>query len=779
MSGKAAVFKLLVIAGIIFFASSQLYAQSVVLTETEVKEDNSAVKILYATNRSVVVECYDLAVPPQIIVDFMGDVYTKQPEVKMINMGVVKQMRFIKGTKVSPDLDESYYSVDFVIIDLKEPVRYDFDQGLTTSVLMISKPGQPLPEAKAEKEEKSAEVVRAPLAVVPTPAVEEKKVVVAQAPVLEEKEYEQANVAAKPAPVEKKTGTRVSTRQRKPAKTESQAPVENKKITSKMTSAIGSFFTFNKEKKRTPVQVKDQSEIKKAAPVVKREARVRKPRTEQAKSTGTPEKKKELKVRKKRERIERGSKTDNKNVVSARRAGGNPADQVESAKKKVADAQATVDKAQEQVDAAVEQIIVTQKDQDTSAERLKFSKAKEELAKDDYDKSLKNLQLSKGMANSVWVEYSNIKAQLSSYLANGVDAKLINDTQKLYDKKKDELENVIKAAEATKEESDAKLEEYNKLKKESEDLLIETQNPESKVSIAKRDYAEKENNLAAKQKELEIAKQELATANLALKQYEIEKADEEYKKSLGDIDSKLIKQMEEEQKKAAEAKRLADQARQQKLEQDRLSQQASLQKLEDEKHGQDQARLNDLELQKAKEAAQIAAVKALDEDHQKETVKSRRTSRRSESRPISRKVNMPEKKVVQPDNGPSNEVLESAVELRNAGLEMQRKGDYDSAVRYYQEALLKDPKYATVHNDLGILYEQKGLEEKAKMEYLTTLKIDPQYIKAHSNLALLYEKSGDYKKAYYHWKQRVNLGREDDPWTLKAKQKMQALENRK
>ncbi len=110
---------------------------------------------------------------------------------------------------------------------------------------------------------------------------------------------------------------------------------------------------------------------------------------------------------------------------------------------------------------------------------------------------------------------------------------------------------------------------------------------------------------------------------------------------------------------------------------------------------------------------------------------------------------------------------------------MQKIGDFDSAVKFYQQALMQDPKYATVHNDLGILYEQKGLENKAKMEYLTTLKINPQYIKAHSNLALLYEKTGDDKKAHYNWKQRVNLGREDDPWTHKAKQRMQMLENRK
>lgn len=771
MRGKTVLLRLVFIAGIIFFANSQLYAQSVVLTEIEVKEDNSAVKILYATNRSIAVECYDLSVPPQIIVDFMGDVYSKEPEVRMINMGVVKQMRAIRGTKTSPDLDETYYPIDFIIIDLKESVRYDFDQGLTTSVLMVSKPGQPKQEAKAEKTQVNvqAEVMEVAednsLASQVQARTEEKAAEQPATKTVEVAQVNTADVSEKQSDINKE-------------------PKQKKTFKKKMTGGIKNLFTFGKAKDKTSEQIKAQQE---------KEAKKQKKEFDKQERIKNAENKK-IAVAKKRElgskkKLTAPSIKKPESVkVEKKKPMVNPSNQVEAAQKKVNDLNAETLKATEQLQMADAQVIAAEKDKDTIAERVEFSKAKAELAKDAYDTSLKHMQIAKSAANSVWLEYSNAKAKLSLYLENGTEESVVSEAQKTYDAKKTELENVIKAAEIAKKESDAKLEEYNKLKQESETLVAESQNPAKSVAKVKEDYAAKESNLKNIQKKLEIAMQELETANIAVKRYELEKADEEYKKSLNVIDSQIVKQMEEEQKKAAEEARLqkieeeksARDAELKKTEEEKLAKQESLKKLEAEKRLKEQTRSNTLEAEKAKEEAQIAALKALKEDQIKQTDEnSRATSKRAEVRLTSKKVNMPEKKAVKKENNLRSEVLESAVELRNAGLEMQRNGDFDSAVKYYQQALMQDPKYATVHNDLGILYEQKGLEDKAKMEYLTTLQIDPQYIKAHSNLALLYEKSGDYKKAYYHWKQRVNLGVEDDPWTLKAKQRMQLLENRK
>jgi len=773
---------MVLIAGLTFFSSVQLYAQSVVLTETEIKEDDSAVKILYATNRSVAVECYDLSVPPQIVVDFMGDVYSKQPEVMIINKGVVKQMRVIKGTKVSPDLGESYYSVDFIIIDLKEAVRYDFAQGLTNSVLVISKPGMAIPKAVVEKKE-IAMVDKILL-----PEIVETEANAKNPVAVEEKEHEQSDLSPKNVAMPKEQSEAASFRQRKPSVKPAKKSEQKEKFPNKIKSSIVSFFSFGKAKNNTPAQMQEKETKKRERIVKKQDAKALKEKkgeikdkqvetapvkqrelSRRKKSEQISKQKSEPKVKKPRRKFERSKKRVNKSTES-KTLSVSPLARVEEAKRKVDAAKAMIDIAQEKVVAAGAQIIESQKDADTMTERIEFAKAQNELAKNAYDKSLEQMQIAKSAANSVWLEYSNAKEKLSLYLEKGADEKTINEAQKKYDAKKSDLEKVIKTAGIAKKESDARIFEYNNLKRENDKLLAESNNPNKSVAIAQEDYNAKEQFLNSKVSVLEAAEKELEAAELALKQYELEKTEQEYRKSLESIDSQFLEQMEEEQKKSDERKRLAEQAKMEKIEAER--------KKEEEEQFYSASVLKQLEAEKAKEDAQMAALKALDGEHKNEESK-RAVSKRAEARPTRRKVNMPERKAVKPENGLRGEVLESAVELRNAGLEMQRNGDFDSAVKYYQQALMQDPKYATVHNDLGILYEQKGLEDKAKMEYLTTLKIDPQYIKAHSNLALLYEKSGDYKKAYYHWKQRVNLGREDDPWTLKAKQRMQLLENRK
>jgi hypothetical protein len=80
------------------------YAQSLVLTGTEVKEDIDAVHIMVSTNKAIPIECYDLANPPQVIIDFMGEIYTNSPEIITVEKGPVKQLRMVKGTRKAADM---------------------------------------------------------------------------------------------------------------------------------------------------------------------------------------------------------------------------------------------------------------------------------------------------------------------------------------------------------------------------------------------------------------------------------------------------------------------------------------------------------------------------------------------------------------------------------------------------------------------------------------------------------------------------------------------------
>lgn len=291
-----------VAAVLLLSANSLLFAQSVVLSETEIKEDDSAVKMLFSTNRSIPVECYDLSEPPQVIIDFMGEIYTNKPEIMMVNKGVVKQMRVIRGTKKSQDLDDSFYSVDFIIIDLKESMRYDFNQGLTTSVLVVSKPGKIFDPKKAQNEIAKIEPTPAPVAkeqniqaVSSASAVDPQVSVVKKAPFsMEDKEYEMPVKSVEPAqPVQsvkpiqpektqevKKAPKRkmfASARKGRVEKQKKQTTMAEKSeadgstSVGKMKTGIKNFFTFRKGTKKESSEAKPIKEAQKPKPEAKKE----------------------------------------------------------------------------------------------------------------------------------------------------------------------------------------------------------------------------------------------------------------------------------------------------------------------------------------------------------------------------------------------------------------------------------------------------------------------------------------------------------------------------
>ena len=121
------------------------------------------------------------------------------------------------------------------------------------------------------------------------------------------------------------------------------------------------------------------------------------------------------------------------------------------------------------------------------------------------------------------------------------------------------------------------------------------------------------------------------------------------------------------------------------------------------------------------------------------------------------------------------ELQQQARLYRIEGVKFQDTGDVGSALKLYQKAVELDPAYAVVYNDLGIIYEAQMLPDRAEESYLQALRIDPSLLGAYANLALLYESQRQLEKAAYYWKQRVELGNPDDPWTLKAQQRLEDI----
>lgn len=844
MRHKNAIFILTLIFILIICINSQLFAQSVVLEETEVKEDDASVKMLFSTNRSIPVECYDLTVPPQIVVDFMGEIYTNKSEVIIVNKNVVKQMRIIKGTRKSQDLDDSFYAVDFIIVDLKEPTRYDFDRGLTTSVLIVSKPGKVIDKVAAKELEKvrtdTAEqkiqpepveerkidltVVSAPVSSVAKPSVslQEKVSPVAESPTIQAKKTEYKPTSrrsrrrkrksvgkgikelltfehGRKKPAAAKTASTVG-RRRRLAKAEKKAKVQPTVVEKAKERSPRRRGRIQAKKKDIPVsaakekpkslrrrRLKTKEQKQPSVTVVKpKPQKISRRRKMRAKKT-TALKPKAQRIAPSRRR-RRGELATRKVAVSKL---SEPERRLELAKQHVQEKKAQEEAVLEELNAAILEIANARKQKAEASESIKKASEKEKAAKSEFEKSIKVAELAKNAANSVWTEYSSAKGELRSLLSEGASDTVIFNAQQKYERKKIMLENAIKDAEEAKNETDAKRTAYETAQNEHDALLEKIATPDFKLKQAMADYGQLDKELAIAKKEHVAAQKELASAERAYKQYELEQADQEYKKSLMEIDSSLVQKIEE-QERAEEQARLSE-LEEKRQEEERLARSRKIQKdkkrqtgqarrakrLEERKRAKEQ-RLLEMEEESAIEQARLSARQKVAQEEkatEPEVVPQEKksvTPRRRRMRKLAKK-----EEAVSGLSSSMTEILQSAVELRNAGLQMQRAGDLDSAVKYYRQALMSDPNYAAVHNDLGILYEQKGLDDKAKTEYLKTLKINPHYIKAHSNLALLYEKTGNNKKAYYHWKQRVQLGKQGDLWTEKARERMKALEQKR
>lgn len=132
--------------------------------------------------------------------------------------------------------------------------------------------------------------------------------------------------------------------------------------------------------------------------------------------------------------------------------------------------------------------------------------------------------------------------------------------------------------------------------------------------------------------------------------------------------------------------------------------------------------------------------------------------------------------VIRPNSARASASLrEEAVSYRMQGYEAQQRGDFPTALSFYQKATALDPSYATPLNDAGILLEQQGYVEEAERSYQKAVLIEPNSKEAHANLAMLYERLGQKEKAIYHWLKRYQLGDAADPWAARAEERLVAL----
>ena len=86
-----------------------------------------------------------------------------------------------------------------------------------------------------------------------------------------------------------------------------------------------------------------------------------------------------------------------------------------------------------------------------------------------------------------------------------------------------------------------------------------------------------------------------------------------------------------------------------------------------------------------------------------------------------------------------------------------RNGEYDKAIKNYEEAIKNGVDYPTVHNNLAVIYLQDSKKTKAIEEYQKAIKKKPKEPIFVYNLAVLYKDKNDVDKATEHFNKVLKI----------------------
>src|SRR4030042_1349587 len=86
-------------------------------------------------------------------------------------------------------------------------------------------------------------------------------------------------------------------------------------------------------------------------------------------------------------------------------------------------------------------------------------------------------------------------------------------------------------------------------------------------------------------------------------------------------------------------------------------------------------------------------------------------------------------------------------ELHELGSQLFEEGKYSEAEPILKEIVSINPKYADVHNKLGVISHLKGDFKLASQYFKKALELNPNYTEASLNLAITYNDMGEFKKA--------------------------------
>ena len=83
----------------------------------------------------------------------------------------------------------------------------------------------------------------------------------------------------------------------------------------------------------------------------------------------------------------------------------------------------------------------------------------------------------------------------------------------------------------------------------------------------------------------------------------------------------------------------------------------------------------------------------------------------------------------------------------NRGIAYRRLGDFDSAIRDYDEAIRLNPRAADAFNNRGNAFRTRDEQDRALRDYDEAIRLDPHYAHAFNNRGIIALELGDARKA--------------------------------
>ncbi|HOT91152.1 MAG TPA: tetratricopeptide repeat protein [Anaerolineae bacterium] len=99
--------------------------------------------------------------------------------------------------------------------------------------------------------------------------------------------------------------------------------------------------------------------------------------------------------------------------------------------------------------------------------------------------------------------------------------------------------------------------------------------------------------------------------------------------------------------------------------------------------------------------------------------------------------------------------------LRRAAIYLNM-GEYEKAIREFNQALALDPTCTQAYYDRGLAYAQRQYYEQAAADFSRVIELDPQHADAYYNRGLIYARQGTFEQALADYNQAIALN-PDDP----------------